>query len=197
MSAPSVLIAGFEPFGGDERNPSGELALEIAAAHTLKARVQGHVLPVIFREASRRIQSLIREEPEIALLTGLAAGSSALALERVGVNYFHEGEHRDEKIIPGAPDAYFSPFPVTQLVEALRSEGVPARASLSAGSYCCNEVLFAGLHAAASLGLKTRVGFVHLPYLPKQAEGRGVDSMPRALQRKGLELILVRLLGGG
>ncbi len=198
MSAPSVLIAGFEPFGGDERNPSGELALEIAAAHTLKARVQGHVLPVVFQEASRRIQSLIkREEPEVALLTGLAAGSSALALERVGVNYFHEGEHRDEKIIPDAPDAYFSPFPVTQLVEALRSEGVPARASLSAGSYCCNEVLFAGLHTAASLGLKTRVGFVHLPYLPKQAEGRGVDSMPRALQRKGLELILARLLGAG
>ena len=198
MSAPSVLIAGFEPFGGDERNPSGELALEIAAAHTLKARVQGHVLPVVFREASRRIQSLIkRDEPEVALLTGLAAGSSALALERVGVNYFHEGEHRDEKIILDAPDAYFSPFPVTQLVEALRSKGVPARASLSAGSYCCNEVLFAGLHTAASLGLKTRVGFVHLPYLPKQAEGRGVDSMPRALQRKGLELILARLLGAG
>ena len=198
MSAPRVLIAGFEPFGGDERNPSGELALEMAAAHTLKARVQGHVLPVVFREASRRVQSLIKRiEPEIALLTGLAAGSSALALERVGVNYFDAGGHRDETIIQGAPDAYFSPFPVTRLVEALRSEGVPARASLSAGSYCCNEVLFAGLHTASSLGLKTRVGFVHLPYLPAQAEGRGVDSMPRALQRKGLELILARLLGGG
>ncbi len=198
MSAPRVLIAGFEPFGGDERNPSGELALEIAASHTLNARIEGHVLPVVFKEASRRIQSLIkRDAPEIALLTGLAAGSSALALERVGVNYFDHGEHRDEAVIQGAPDAYFSPFPVTRLVEALRSEGVPARASLSAGSYCCNEVLFAGLHTASSLGLKTRVGFVHLPYLPKQAEGRGVESMPRALQRKGLESILAQLLGGG
>ena len=128
----------------------------------------------------------------------MASGSSALALERVGVNYFHQGEHRDEKIIQGAPDAYFSAFPVTELVKALRSEGVPARSSLSAGSYCCNEVLFAGLHAAASLGLETRVGFVHLPYFPEQTEGRrGMESMPRALQRQGLELILARLLGGG
>ena len=198
MSLPTVLLAGFEPFGGADRNPSGELAKEIAESSALDAQIRSVVLPVEFRVAGKRVQELVAQErPDIALLTGLAAGSSSLAVERVAVNYFSAGAVRDEKVLEGAPDAYFSPFPVTELVEALNAEGIPARASLSAGSYCCNEALFLAIHTASSLGLSARAGFVHLPYFPEQPEARDSASMPRALQRRGIESILARLLRVG
>jgi pyroglutamyl-peptidase len=200
--ATTVLITGFEPFGGGDRNPSGELALELGERHGFAADVRAEVLPVVFRKASAGMRDLIAEmRPDIVMGLGLAGGASTLRVERIGVNFFRGGpdnagaRYEDEEVIPGGPAAYFSTFPIARLLTAIEGCGVSARDSLSAGSYCCNEVLYAALHACAKHAMQASVGFVHLPPFPDMVgEGSG-SSMARELQFRGLQAMLGVLIG--
>ncbi|MAF13072.1 pyroglutamyl-peptidase I [Candidatus Poribacteria bacterium] len=203
---PTVLITGFEPFDGGDRNPSGELALELAERHGFAADVRAEVLPVVFRKASAAVRDLIAEtRPDIVMGLGLAGGASTLRVERIGVNFFRGGpdndgdRYEDEEVIPGGPAAYFSTFPIARLLAAIEGCGVPARDSLSAGSYCCNEVLYAALHACAGRSPEhsevASVGFVHLPPFPEMVgEGSG-SGMMCELQFRGLQAMLGVLIG--
>jgi pyroglutamyl-peptidase len=200
MTRPTILLTGFGPFGDETRNPSGELALDIAESHGLPADVRAAVLPVVFRETEARIRDLLLEAPPDCVLSlGLAAGSPTLRLERVGVNFRRgadaAGNATDgEPIVPDAPAAYFASLPVPELIAALHRCGIPAQDSFSAGTYCCNEALFAALHLCATQRLRTRAGFVHLPCFPEQVRGRNIPSMARDVQREGLVVILRTLL---
>ncbi len=193
----TVLITGFDPFGGGDRNPSGELALELAERHGLGADARAEVLPVVFRQASGAMRRLITEtRPDVVLAMGLAGGATTLRVERIGVNFFRGGpdnagdRYDGEEIAPGGPPAYFSMFPIDRLLAESRDCGVPARDSLSAGSYCCNEVLYAALHTCAEQSIEASVGFVHLPAFPDMVgEGSG-PSMAREVQFRGLQAML-------
>ena len=196
---PYVLVTGFEPYGGVERNPSGELAVELATMHDLPARIEAEVLPVVFRKAGARIRArLLEEPPDIVLLLGLAWGAKALTFERLGINLFaggpdnEGGTFEETSIVSGAPAAYFATIPVRDVLARLDAEGVPARESFFAGRYCCNEVLFTALHVCAERSLGTRVGFVHLPRFPEQGERDG--GVARDVQRNGLRLTLSLLV---
>lgn len=199
-----VLITGFEPFGGGDRNPSGELAIELANGHGFSAEARGEVLPVVFRAASAAMRGLITEtRPDVVLALGLAGGATTLRVERIGVNFFRGGpdnagdRYEDEEVVPGGPPAYFSTFPISELLTASRERGVPARDSLSAGSYCCNEVLYTALHACAEEAIPARVGFVHLPRFPEMVgEGTGA-SMARDVQFRALQAMLGVLIETG
>ena len=61
----------------------------------------------------------------------------------------------------------------------LRGLGIPARTSLSAGSFVCNPVFFVLAHLIATRHTDMRGGFVHVPWLPEQAvRHAGQSSMP-------------------
>ena len=79
-------------------------------------------------------------------------------------------------VIPGGPAAYFSTVPVREMVAAILAEEIPAALSYSAGAFVCNDVLYSLLHRFRDTA--TRVGFIHVPYLPQQAK-EGQPSMPR------------------
>lgn len=197
-----VLITGFEPFGGGDRNPSGELALELASGHGFAAEARAEVLPVVFRAASATMRDLITEtRPDVVLALGLAGGAATLRVERISVNFFRGGpdnaggRYEDEEVVPGGPPAYFSTVPMARVLAASRAVGVPACDSLSAGSYCCNEVLYGALHTCAELPIDASVGFVHLPRFPEMVgEGSG-PSMAREAQFRGLQAMLGVLVG--
>ncbi len=198
--APRVLITGFEPFGGGDRNPSGELALELRDQHGLPADVTAEVLPVVFRKASAIVRALITDtRPAIVFAMGLAGSDAALHVERRGVNYFRGGPDNEgrsyggEEIVEGGPEAYPSTFPVARLLDASRQCGVPARDSRSAGSYCCNEVLYTALHTCAEESIDAAVGFVHLPAFPAMV-GEGGASMACEMQFEGLRAMLAALV---
>ena len=55
--------------------------------------------------------------------------------------------------------------------------GLPGKISNTAGTYVCNDTLYRLLHHYA--GTATRVGFIHVPLLPHQAEN-GEPSMELA-----------------
>jgi pyroglutamyl-peptidase len=48
----------------------------------------------------------------------------------------------DQPVVSEGPAAYFTTFPVCQILDALKENGIPAELSLSAGAYLCNQVTY-------------------------------------------------------
>lgn len=174
---PTILLTGFEPFGGERVNPSREIVLaldgEIVGAH----RVVGAILPVAFSSTQALLEALLEEHrPRLVLALGQAGGRGEISLERVAVNLVdaripdNEGmQPIDEAVVADAPGAYFSTLPLKAMQARLRELGVPAALSLSAGSYVCNQTFFVLAHLLATRWPGARGGFVHVPSLPEQA----------------------------
>ena len=177
----TILITGFEPFGGQSINPSWE------AVSALPERVGQHNLvklhlPVEYGEAARRVLEKARElSPQVILCVGQAGGRDAVTPEVIGIN-LREASIPDNAgaapagvpIDPDGPDGIFSTLPVREMVAAIRAKGIPAHLSYSAGAYVCNDLMYTLLNHFR--GTDIRVGFVHVPYIPAQ----GSPSLPQA-----------------
>jgi pyroglutamyl-peptidase len=182
---PTLLVTGFEPFGGDSVNPSELVAAalhgSVVEGGGRRARVVAQRLPCAFGAAERvLLEATTTLRPQAVLALGLAAGRAALTPERVAINLADARiadnagvQPRDQALVAGAPAACFSTLPVKAMVAAMQDTGVPAELSLSAGSFVCNAVFFALMHALATQpGLRgIRGGFMHLPLLPAQSAG--------------------------
>ncbi|NLY31757.1 MAG: pyroglutamyl-peptidase I [Firmicutes bacterium] len=194
-----ILVTGFMPFGGEEINPAWEavklLPDTINGAEILKAE-----LLTVFRKGAQVLQALIEaHQPDAVLCVGQAGGRASMAVERVGINLRdariedNEGNRpRDEKIIPGGKDAYFSNLHTRAIVERLQNCGIPAALSYSAGTYVCNEVLYHLLYWIDTLYPQMQGGFIHVPYDPAQAAKMSspAPSLPIATVSEGLKLAL-------
>lgn len=188
-----VLLTGFEPFGGDAGNPSGE------AVHLVAARWPGPevlitaVLPVTFAGAAARLRELVAEHaPDVILAAGLAGGRTAIGVERVAVNLVdaripdNDGDQPvDVPSVAGAPAAHFATLPVKEVARRIASAGIPAEVSYSAGTFVCNHVFFTALEVAAST---TRAGFVHVPWSTEHAPGPEVAALPLTRIADALEI---------
>ena len=186
-AAPTLLVTGFEPFAGDDINPSGELARALHGRPVGAARVAGVVLPCVFDTAVPALMAaLAQHQPRWVLALGLAGSRSAVSVERVAVNLVDAripdnagAQPVDEPVVAGGPAAFFTGLPAKAIVAALRQAGWPAELSHSAGSFVCNQVFYGLMHALA--GQPGVVGgFIHLPPLPEQA-ARHALSRPMAL----------------
>lgn len=174
--SPTVLLTGFEPFGGEAVNPSAEVAAALHGAVVAGHRVVTAVLPCVFSSAGPALTDAIaRTDPVLVLALGLAGGRAELGLERVALNLKdaricdNEGEQPlDGEVVPGGPSAWFSSLPVKAMAQGLRERGIPAVLSLSAGTFVCNAVFYA-LMNDLSRRRGVRGGFIHLPFLPEQA----------------------------
>ena len=193
--APRILLAGFEPFGGDAINPAQELLRTLDGLDIGGHRIVTALLPVTFDGAVRALDAeLERWQPAIALGIGQAGGRARLSVERVALNLVdaripdNDGAQPiDEPVIPGAPDAYFPTLPGKAMLRAMLERGVPAELSLSAGTYVCNAMFFALLHLAATRWPRLRAGFIHVPWLPAQAACHaGAPSLDLATMSDGL-----------
>ncbi|MCZ8176838.1 MAG: pyroglutamyl-peptidase I [Burkholderiaceae bacterium] len=181
---PTLLVTGFEPFGGDSVNPSELVAAalhgSVVEAGRRRARVVAQRLPCAFADARRRLVAAVDEWRPLAVLSlGLAAGRAGLTPERVAINLADAriadnagGQPADQPVLPQGPAAYFTTLPVKAMVAAMRAAGAPAELSLSAGSFVCNELFYGLMHHLATAGpAACRGGFMHLPLLPAQAAG--------------------------
>lgn len=170
-----LLITGFDPFGGETVNPSWEavrLLPEAVGAYRL-TKLQ---IPTVFGQAAETVLTAARElRPDVILCIGQAGGRSAVTPEVVAIN-LREARIPDNAgyqpvnvpVVENAPAAYFSTVPVRTMVKAIQDAGLPAALSYSAGTFVCNDVLYTLLHFFD--GIKTQVGFVHVPFLPEQAK---------------------------
>lgn len=187
-----LLITGFEPFGGEQINPSWE------AVSSLSKEINGYTLtklrlPVVFGEAAKAVLDVAKKiSPDVIICVGQAGGRSAITPELVGINLRHAAipdnkgnKPCDEKIIEDGNDAYFSTLPVRKIAEAINASGVPSQVSYSAGAYVCNDVLYTLL--AQYNGSDIKIGFIHVPYSSEQGKS---PSMPMEDIVKGLTVAI-------
>ena len=173
MDRKKLLITGFDPFGEQSINPSWH-AVEQLPDTVGEYGLCKLAIPTVFGEAARRVLEKAREiRPDVILCIGLAGGRDAVTPERIAVNIRDAripdnagNQPAGECVVPDGPAAYFATVPVTEMTEAIRNAGIPARVSNTAGTYVCNDVLYTLLHHYA--GTDVRIGFVHVPYLPEQ-----------------------------
>lgn len=187
---PTLLVTGFAPFGGDEENPSRLVARALEGGQIEGARVVACELPVAAHELRAALQPFWAARPTAILHLGLAGRRAQLALERIAINLLdyaipdNAGERlHDMPIVAGGPAAYWSTLDVSASVATLRHHGLPAYASLSAGSFLCNAALYLSLDHLAGTGQPwVPCGFLHLPYLPSQAASKRSDTPSLALE---------------
>lgn len=181
---PVVLVTGFEAFGPHTTNPT-EAAMRLLPASVGGFDVVTGVLPVEYGRCGQAALELIEEHsPTAVVLTGLAAGRTAVTPERIAVNVRDTGAAEgfadnagfapvDVPIIEGGPDGIFASLPNREIVAALLAAGLPASLSESAGTYICNETLYAVLVS----DLVPVAGFIHVPdaeVLPLPEVGRAL-----------------------
>lgn len=179
----TVVVTGYEPFGDHEQNPSQHIAETLDGETIADHDVVGRVLPVEFDRASDEIATLVEEhDPAVVISTGLAPGAPAVRVERVGIDVNdcmgrpdNAGDDPSNERITGETDAYFASLPVTDIVEALLDDGIPARLSNTAGTHLCNNALYTTRHLVETNGLDVQSGFLHVPFTPEQAAAKGAD----------------------
>lgn len=208
-----VLVTGFEPFGGETTNPSALAAMALDGRIVRGRRIVARVLPCVFGDAIRALEDAIETlDPELVIAVGQAGGREAIGVERVAINVDDAripdnlgARPIDRPIVAGGPVAYWSTLPIKAIVHALTDAKIPAEVSQTAGTFVCNHVFYALMHALE--GTPTRGGFVHVPYLPEQVQrvGRGAPSLPLSEVVRALELVVetaldveadVRIAGG-
>ena len=179
MTEKRLLITGFDAFGGQGINPSW-LAVSRLPDRVGDFELRKLQIPTVFGAAA----AMVLEEaeafrPHVILCVGQAGGRDAVTPERIAVNIRDAripdnagNQPSGEPVAPEGPAAYFATVPVKEMAQAIRDARIPGTVSNSAGAYVCNDVLYTLLHHYA--GTETRVGFIHVPYLPEQ----GSPSLP-------------------
>lgn len=183
-----LLITGFEPFNNEVINPSW------SAVERLPDVISGYeltklCLPVVFGEAAKTVISVAEKiDPDVILCIGQAGGRSAVTPELVGINLRYAripdnkgAQPKDEPIVNGGENAYFSTLPVRKMADAINDIGIPSQVSYSAGAYVCNDLLYTLLHNFKDTG--KRVAFIHIPYCTEQNKtpSMDIDTIVKAL----------------
>ena len=189
-----LLITGFDPFGGESVNPSWE------AVRQLPDRIGRYELtkmqiPTVFGKAFEKVLAAAEElQPDAVISVGQAGGRDSVTPEVVAINLREAGIPDNEgnqpvniPVIPGGPAAYFATIPVRDMVRAVKDAGIPCKLSYTAGAFVCNDVLYSMLHHCRET--TTQVGFIHVPYLPRQAK-ENVPSMDEETIIKALTIAI-------
>jgi pyroglutamyl-peptidase len=130
------------------------------------------VLPVDFQQSEKEIlQHYTEIQPDAVVSLGLAAGRTHITPERIAINCKDGAPDNngviceDEPINDNGPDGYFSTLPIRAMVNHLKENAYPAKISNTAGTYLCNNVMYAILHKIAEEQKQDQVkaGFIHIP----------------------------------
>lgn len=194
----TILICGFEPFGGEQINPAQEAIKQISRLSFDGIRLLTCDVPVIRNKAIQTVIQAIQSEPVDAVLTlGQATGRSKITPERVAINVddFPMNDNADNKIIDqpvikDGPAAYFSTLPIKAIVNAMRDENIPAEVSNTAGTFLCNHLFYGVQHYLTKSDNQIKHGFIHLPMLPEQVTDNLQPSLQLDVMTRGLSLAI-------
>ncbi len=194
----TILLTGFEPFGGEQSNPSW-LAVQQLDGYQLddEVRIVSRQLSCVFEKSQQELKTAIDElKPVLVLALGQAGGRTELCFEKVAINFIdariadNAGQQPiDKSVVTDGPAAYFTTLPIKAMVNSLKQQGIPAAVSYTAGTYVCNTVFYALMHQLKDKP-KVRAGFLHIPYAPEQAIGKAVASMPVYMVVNALKICL-------
>ena len=155
-----ILVTGFEPFGGAEKNISQQVAEGIEAEGVIKL-----CLPVSFKRGPEVLREAIEHyQPTFLLCLGQCAEGEKIRLERFAINLMdsEKGDNdgclpNEETIDVNAPLAVRTGLNIKQLKTECTDAALPAIISNSAGLYVCNRIYWEALHYT------DKALFVHIP----------------------------------
>ena len=195
----TILVTGFQPFGGEKINPAWE-AIRVLPDSIVGSKVVKLQIPVVFGVGADVVSTAIDHiNPDIVLCVGQAEGRAKITPEFVGINYRdaripdNDGNQpHAQRIVEDGPDAYFATLPVRAMTEAMNESGIPAALSYTAGTYVCNDVMYSMLHVLATKYPNARGAFMHVPFATEQATKQPVNtaSLPIEVMARGLEVAL-------
>jgi pyroglutamyl-peptidase len=194
---PTVLLTGFAPFDDEQVNPSWEVVRALDDATIQGHRIVAARLPTEFEASLPALEhALHQSRPSIVVAVGLAGGRAGISLERVAINVIdartpdNAGKQPiDVAVAQGGPAAYFTTLPIKATQAALQQAGIASHISQTAGTYVCNQVFYALMHACRPrTGI--RAGFVHVPWLPDQAARHHAPGMPAMQMQLALTIIV-------
>lgn len=184
-----LLLTAFEPFNGETINPSLEIALAIEKIKFPNAELEALKLPVSrFEAVEIALRNLREKKPDVVIMLGEAGGRYRVTPERVAINVDdyripdNSGfQPTGEPIVEDGPVGYFSGLPIYEIVKQLTQAHIPSAISNSAGTYLCNRLFYGVMDFIARENLRTKAGFIHLPYLHEQTANKRADvpSMSR------------------
>jgi pyroglutamyl-peptidase len=197
----TVLLTGFEPFGGESLNPSEEITRLLHGTIVARHTVVGGLLPCVFGAAIKELKHLIKvHAPALVVCVGQAGGRAEVTPERIAINVDDARlpdnagqEPVDRPIVKAGPAAYWSTLPIKAIVKELRKRGIPAAVSQTAGTYVCNHVFYGLMHELRGQQ-RVRGGFIHVPFLPEQTADQAslpLETMTRAVAA-AIEVSLLR-----
>ena len=178
-----ILITAFDPFGGENVNPALE-AVKLMKDEIEGAQIVKLEIPTVFHKSIDKVkEAILSEDPDVVLSVGQAGGRFDVTPERVAINVDdaripdNEGNQPlDLAIFEDGEPAYFATLPVKAMVEAIRSEGIPASLSNSAGTFVCNHIMYGVLYHVSKMDKHIRAGFIHVPFTPEQAAKKPVPA---------------------
>ena len=185
-----VLMTAFEPFGGEQVNPSQLAVQRLVAAGVDDVELQEAFLPVVYYEARDALRGAIAQHaPDIVICAGQAGGRYGVTPEKIAVNRNdttmpdNAGQAPvDEPIVTDGPAAYFTGLPVAEIVAALRAAAIPSEVSWTTGAYVCNHVFYSLMHLIATERPQLCGGFIHVPYAHEQVINRPDPQPSLALE---------------
>ncbi|MED1724393.1 pyroglutamyl-peptidase I [Brevibacillus parabrevis] len=195
----TILVTGFDPFGGEAINPAWESVKRLAEIESGEYRIVARQLPTVFGKSVELLVQAIREiSPDLVFCIGQAGGRADISIERVAINVDdaripdNAGKQPiDTPIVEDGPVAYWSSLPIKAIVKEMRAKGIPASVSQTAGTFVCNHLFYGLMHAIAKEYPAVRGGFVHIPYLPEQAAKHpGQPSMSVETIVNGLQIAI-------
>lgn len=195
----TILVTGFDPFGGEPVNPAWESVKLLRGIKTDSYQVEVRQIPTVFDKSLEALYKAIEEvKPDIVFCIGQAGGRPDITVERVAINVNdaripdNEGNQPiDTPVVAGGPVGYWSTLPIKALVKKMREQGIPASISQTAGTFVCNHLFYGLMHFIATQEPTIRGGFFHIPYLPEQAARQpGQPSMAVETIVKGLRIAM-------
>lgn len=174
-----ILLTAFDPFGEDIINPALE-AVKLVADTIEGAEIIKLEVPTVFYKSIERVHDKMKEvNPDVVLCIGQAGGRFALTPERVAINeddariQDNEGNQPiDKPIYKDGENAYFTNLPIKAMVEEMKSIGLPALVSNTAGTFVCNHLMYGVLYHISKEFPNTKGGFMHVPFIPEQVVNR-------------------------
>lgn len=194
-----VLVAGFDPFGGEPVNPALEAVKRLKGMISEDYKIEVREIPTVFDKALDHLFKAITEiNPSIVICVGQAGGRPDITVERVAINVNdaripdNEGNRPiDTSIVEGGPVAYWSTLPIKAMVKEMRDHCIPASVSQTAGTFVCNHTFYGLMDYIARTNDSIRGGFIHIPLLPEQAaRNPGQPSMALETIVKGLNIAI-------
>lgn len=159
-----ILVTGFEPFGQEQINASGQL-LERLSPRYSGHRVSTALLPVSFRTAGSALAAALSvHQPDVLICLGEAGGRNNITPELWGYNQDaariadNDGFRPDSApIVLDGPDRIRATLEPEPMVQALQQANFPAELSHDPGRFLCNHVAYRAYSSSVP------ALFIHVP----------------------------------